>query len=85
MTTRTGRHAPAYASQDAKHPGLARGCSLVAVRIGKGDGKDGWVSDDFRTADAIDWAWRDAKSDVLSNSWGGGPSVDAITNAIELA
>jgi thermitase len=72
-------------SQDEKHPGLARGCSLVAVRIAKGDGMGGWVSDDFNTADAIDWAWRDAKSDVLSNSWGGGPPVDAITNAIERA
>ena len=72
-------------SQDAKHPGLAPACSLVAVRIAMGDGKNGWISEDWNTANAINWAWRDAKSDVLSNSWGGGPPVDAIINAIERA
>jgi thermitase len=72
-------------SRDAKHPGLAVGCSLVAVRIAKGDGASGWVFDDFKTADAIDWAWKEAKADVLSNSWGGGPPVDAITRAFERA
>jgi thermitase len=68
-------------SQDNQRPGLAPRCSLVAVRIAKG-GQDGWVFDDFATADAIDWAWNEGKADVLSNSWGGGPPVDAITNAI---
>lgn len=69
-----------------RFPGLTA-CSLVAVRIAKGDGNNGWVFDDFATADAIDWAWSDPQSnaDVLSNSWGGGPPVDAISNAFERA
>lgn len=72
-------------SRDTTTPGLAPACSLVAIRIAKGDGADGWVFDDFKTADAIDWAWRDGKADVLSNSWGGGPPVDVISRAFERA
>jgi subtilisin family serine protease len=72
-------------SRDAKHPGLAPECSLVAARIAKGDGNDDWVFDDFATADAIDWCWDAAKSDVLSCSWGGGPAVDVISRAFERA
>lgn len=72
-------------SRDATYPGLASACSLVAVRIAKGDGKDGWIFDDFETADAIDWAWDEGKADVLSNSWGGGPAVDVIRRAIDRA
>jgi subtilisin family serine protease len=72
-------------SRDTKTPGLAPQCSLVAVRIAKGDGDDGWVFDDFKTADAIDFAWKDGKADVLSNSWGGGPPVDVISLAFERA
>lgn len=67
------------------YPGLAPACSLVAARIAKGDGNDGWVFDDFATADAIDWCWDEAEAAVLSNSWGGGPPVDAITNAFNRA
>jgi len=73
------------ASQSDHTPGLARGCSLVAARIAKDDGTGLWIFDDFATADAIDWCWDDAKADVLSNSWGGGPPVDVITNAFERA
>lgn len=65
--------------------GLAPGVGLVAARIAKGDGGSGWILDDFNTADAIDWCWREAKADVLSNSWGGGPPVDVITAAFERA
>lgn len=72
-------------SRDAATPGLAPQCSLVAIRIAKGDGNEGWVFDDFQTADAIDWAWDVGRADVLSNSWGGGPPVDVITNAFERA
>lgn len=72
-------------SQDPKHPGLAPLCSLIGVRIAKGDGIGGWIFDDFDTADAIDWSWQEARADVLSNSWGGGPAVDVITNAINSA
>jgi subtilisin family serine protease len=66
------------------YPGITA-CSLVPVRIAKGDGQGHWIFDDFSTADAIDWAWKDGAADVLSNSWGGGPPVDAITNAFERA
>ncbi len=65
--------------------GLAHGASLVAVRIAKGNGEDGWIFDDFNTADAIDWTWRHAHADVLSNSWGGGPPADVITGAFRRA
>ena len=72
-------------SQDATYPGLASGCSLIAVRIAKGDGRGGWIVDDFNSADAIDWAWEEGEAHVLSNSWGGGPPVDGIANAIARA
>ena len=72
-------------SQDSNYPGLAPECSIVAVRIAKGDGDGHWIFDDFNTADAIDWSWKEGKADVLSNSWGGGPEVDTITNAIQRA
>ncbi len=36
--------------------------------------------DDFATADAIDWSWRNEAA-VLSNSWGGGAPSDAISRA----
>ena len=65
--------------------GLAPGVGLVAARIAKGDGGHGWIFDDFNTADAIDWCWREGESDVLSNSWGGGPPVDVITSAFRRA
>jgi thermitase len=72
-------------SRDSKFPGLAPECSLVPIRVAKGDGNDGWVFDDFKTADAIDWAWKEGKADVLSNSWGGGPPVDVISRAFDRA
>ena len=72
-------------SRDLTYPGLAPECSLVAVRIAKGDGTGNWIFDDFATADAIDWAWHEGKADVLSNSWGGGPAVDVVSRAIERA
>ena len=85
-TTRTGRRAPASSCPAApKVKGLAHGASLVAARIAKGDGGDGWIFDDFNTADAIDWCWRDGKADVLSNSWGGGVPADVITAAFRRA
>jgi subtilisin family serine protease len=72
-------------SRDQAYPGIAPECSLVAVRIAKGDHGGNWIFDDFATADAIDWAWQQGKADVLSNSWGGGPPVDVISRAIERA
>jgi subtilisin family serine protease len=73
-------------SRDATYPGLASACSLVAVRIAKGDEKGHWVAfDDYDTADSIDWAWHDARADVISCSWCGGPAVDVMTRAIDRA
>ena len=72
-------------SRDSTVSGLAPHCSLVAVRIARGDGGGHWILDDFDTADAIDWSWEVGRADVLSNSWGGGPPVDVITRALERA
>lgn len=72
-------------SRSPRVRGLAPGVGLVAVRIAKGDGGHGWIFDDFNTADAIDWSWRQGKADVLSNSWGGGPPTDVITAAFRRA
>lgn len=73
------------ASRDDRVSGLAPGVSLVAARIAKSDAQQFWIFDDFRTADAIDWCWDDARADVLSNSWGGGPPAPVITRAFARA
>jgi subtilisin family serine protease len=72
-------------SQNKKLRGLARDVRLVAARIAKSDDRGFWVFDDFATADAIEWCWAEAKADVLSNSWGGGPASDVIIEAINEA
>ena len=71
-------------SRSAIAPGIAPGCSLIAVRIAFGDDQGGWISDDFRTADAIDWSWRQGAA-VISSSWGGGAPSDAISRAFARA
>jgi thermitase len=48
------------------------------------DGSGHWIFDDFATADAIDWCWRQGAA-VLSNSWGGGAPSDAISRAFARA
>ncbi len=60
--------------------GIAPRCSLLTARIAMDDGSGHWVFDDYATADAIDWCWRQG-ADVLSNSWGGGAPSDAISRA----
>jgi thermitase len=72
-------------SRSPRARGLSPDVGLVAARIAKGDGGHGWIFDDFNTADAIDWCWREGKADVLSNSWGGGPPVDVISAAFRRA
>jgi len=72
-------------SRDDDVSGLAPRAALVAARIAKSDAHGFWIFDDFQTADAIDWSWDDAKADVLSNSWGGGPPAPVITRAFERA
>lgn len=71
-------------SRDKSFPGIAPGCSLIAARIAMGDRHDGWIVEDFSTADAIDWCWREGAA-VLSNSWGGGAPSDAISRAFARA
>jgi len=68
-------------SRSARVRGIAPRCGLIAARIAKGDGHDGWVFEDWATADAIDWCWREGAA-ILSNSWGGGPPSDAISRAM---
>jgi len=74
-------------SRDSQSPGLAPKVSLVAARIGRSNPNvpHQWIFDDFKTADAIDWCWKDAKADVLSNSWNGGLPSDAVRLAFERA
>ena len=67
-------------ARDKTFSGIAPKCSLIAARIAMDDGTGHWVFDDFATADAIDWSWREGAA-VLSNSWGGGAPSDAISRA----
>lgn len=67
-------------SRDKKVPGIAPKCSLIAARIAMGMPNGDWYSDDYATADAIDWCWRQGAA-VLNNSWGGGAPTDAISRA----
>jgi subtilisin family serine protease len=71
-------------SRDKTFPGIAPRCSLIAARIAMDDGTGHWVFDDFATADAIDWCWRQGAA-ILSNSWGGGAPSDAISRAFARA
>lgn len=71
-------------SRDTTFPGIAPNCSLIAARIAMDDGSGHWIFDDFATADAIDWCWRQGAA-VLSNSWGGGAPSDAISRAFARA
>jgi hypothetical protein len=67
-------------ARGSKAGGVAPKCSLLAARIAMDDGSGNWVFDDYATADAIDWSWRNGAA-VLSNSWGGGAPSDAISRA----
>jgi hypothetical protein len=71
-------------SRDATYAGIAPGCSLIAARIAMADGAGRWVFDDFTTADAIDWCWRQGAA-VLSNSWRSGAPSDAVSRALARA
>jgi subtilisin family serine protease len=71
-------------SRSKMYTGIAPRCSLIAVRIAMDDGSGGWIFDDYATADAIDWSWRQGAA-VLSNSWGGGAPSDAISRALARA
>jgi hypothetical protein len=71
-------------SRKTSYPGIAPKCRLIAARIAMDDGTGHWVFDDFATADAIDWCWRQGAA-VLSNSWGGGAPSDAISRAFARA
>ena len=71
-------------ARDKTFPGIAPQCSLIAARIAMDDGSGHWIFDDYATADAIDWSWREGAA-ILSNSWGGGAPSDAISRALARA
>jgi thermitase len=63
--------------------GVAPGCKILGVRIGKTIGSR-WITDDLKIADGIKQAYKRG-ADVLSNSWGGGLPSTHITDAIREA
>jgi hypothetical protein len=66
--------------------GIGGGCSIVGVRIAYSQTPGGdWVTSNSWIARAINWAWREGKADVLSNSWGGGAPSNAITSAFMMS
>ncbi len=66
--------------------GTGAGCSIVPVRIAYSAAKGApWITTTDMIASGIKWAWREAKADILSNSWGGGTASSAIANAFENA
>ncbi|HZX24056.1 MAG TPA: S8 family serine peptidase [Woeseiaceae bacterium] len=73
------------AADGPRATGLAPGVSLVAARIARGGAHGYWLSDDFDTAEAVDWCAGESRADILNLSWGGGPPADAITGALERA
>jgi hypothetical protein len=66
--------------------GVAAGCSLVAVRLAhsREKARNLWITSSAVMAEALRWAWKDGKADVLSNSWVAPPS-GAIMDQIEAA
>lgn len=68
--------------------GIGGGCSLLGIRIAYSDQNDPerrWATRDSWIARSIDWAWREGRADILSNSWGGGSVSSLIENAFERA
>ncbi|UYZ62105.1 S8 family peptidase [Hymenobacter weizhouensis] len=61
--------------------GVAYNSKIVPVRIAYQVNRR-WITDDQKIARGIDYAWRTAQADVLSNSWGGGSSSSLINGAI---
>lgn len=61
--------------------GIARGCSLLTVRVAYSPYPGGpWVTTTSSIKRGIQWAV-DNGADVLSNSWGGGPPSNAVLGA----
>ncbi len=73
------------AAQGPRAGGLAPGVSLVSARIAEGGGHGFWITDDFDTAEAIDWCSGEAGAGILNLSWGGGPPADVISRALTRA
>lgn len=66
--------------------GMAAGCALLAVRIAYSKApQSGWSTSNSIIGRGIDWAWKQGKADVLSNSWGGGTPSNYINEAFQNA
>lgn len=63
--------------------GVAPSCKVLPIRIAQGVGGGFWSTTDAKIADGIRTAV-DRGADVLSNSWGSGPST-VVTNAFQYA
>ncbi|MFK7932117.1 MAG: S8 family serine peptidase, partial [Saprospiraceae bacterium] len=62
--------------------GVAYDCKIIPVRLAYTNG-DNWVTSSAWVSNALNWSWKDAGADVISNSWGGGGSSFSINNAID--
>ena len=72
-------------AQSAGVRGVAAGCRLMAIRIGKTPTRLGtYVTTTSWLSRGIDWAWEHG-ADVLTMSYGGGPRSAAVVAALERA
>jgi hypothetical protein len=65
--------------------GIAPNCKIIPIRIAYSDPDGNWITSDESIADAINWAWKVGKADILSNSWGGGSLSFLEKEAIDAA
>lgn len=61
--------------------GVAPHVQVVVARILRNE----LAASDANIANAINWSWNTEHADVINNSWGGGSSSNAVTNAIQSA
>lgn len=74
----------AVAGNGAGVAGIAPNVKIMPVRIARGNGLGGWITNDAQIEDGIRTAV-DQGAQVLSNSWGGGSESNPINSAIDYA